>query len=88
MRSSETSFLSILIIPNWLKLCEAEPCVPRLPPAFWKIVLIFEAVLFLLSVRVSTITATLCGVIVDCNIETGLANKIDSYIFGDQFSIT
>ena len=28
--------------------------------------------------------ATLCGVIVDCNIETGLANKIDSYIFGGQ----
>ncbi len=28
--------------------------------------------------------ATLCGVIVDCNIETGLANKIESYIFGGQ----
>ena len=28
--------------------------------------------------------ATLSGVIVDCNIETGLANKIDSYIFGGQ----
>jgi hypothetical protein len=28
----------------------------------------------------------LCGVIVDCNIETGLANKIDSYIFGGQLS--
>ena len=28
--------------------------------------------------------ATLCGVIVDCNIETGLANDIKSYIFGDQ----
>ena len=27
--------------------------------------------------------ATLSGVIVDCNIETGLANKIESYIFGD-----
>ncbi len=26
--------------------------------------------------------ATLCGVIVDCNIETGLASKIESYIFG------
>ena len=26
--------------------------------------------------------ATLSGVIVDCNIETGLANKIESYIFG------
>ncbi len=26
--------------------------------------------------------ATLSGVIVDCNIETGLANKINSYIFG------
>ena len=28
--------------------------------------------------------ATLSGVIVDCNIETGLANKIDSYIFGGK----
>ena len=28
--------------------------------------------------------ATLSGVIVDCNIETGLANKISSYIFGGQ----
>ena len=26
--------------------------------------------------------ATLSGVIVDCNIETGLANKVQSYIFG------
>ena len=26
--------------------------------------------------------ATLSGVIVDCNFETGLANKIQSYIFG------
>tara|TARA_Y100000992_G_scaffold171349_1_gene115229 strand:- start:1958 stop:2761 length:804 start_codon:yes stop_codon:yes gene_type:complete len=30
--------------------------------------------------------ATLSGVIVDCNIETGLANKIESYIFGGQLS--
>ena len=28
--------------------------------------------------------ATLSGVIVECNIETGLANKIESYIFGGQ----
>ena len=28
--------------------------------------------------------ATLCGVIVDCNIETGLADKVKSYIFGGQ----
>ena len=28
--------------------------------------------------------ATLSGVIVDCNIETGLADKIESYIFGGQ----
>ena len=28
--------------------------------------------------------ATVCGVIIDCNIETGLANNIKSYIFGDQ----
>ena len=28
--------------------------------------------------------ATLSGVIVDCNIETGLANKVESYIFGGQ----
>ena len=32
--------------------------------------------------------ATLCGVIVDCNIETGLANKVNSYIFGGQLSNT
>ena len=30
--------------------------------------------------------ATLSGVIVDCNIETGLAKKIQSYIFGGQFN--
>ena len=30
--------------------------------------------------------ATLSGVIVDCDIETGLANKIDSYIFGGQLN--
>jgi len=29
--------------------------------------------------------ATLCGVIVECNIETGLATSIKSYIYGDQF---
>jgi len=28
--------------------------------------------------------ATLSGVIVDCNVKTGLANKIDSFIFGGQ----
>ena len=28
--------------------------------------------------------STLCGVIVECNIETGLANKVESYIFGEQ----
>ena len=28
--------------------------------------------------------STLCGVIVECNSETGLANKIESYIFGEQ----
>ena len=27
--------------------------------------------------------ATLCGVIVDCDLETGLASKIKSYIYGD-----
>ena len=30
--------------------------------------------------------ATLSGVIVDCNFETGLANKVESYIFGGQLS--
>ena len=30
--------------------------------------------------------ASLCGVLVDCNIENGLANKIDSYIFGGQLN--
>ena len=32
--------------------------------------------------------ATLSGVIVDCNIETGLADKINSYIFGGQLKNT
>ena len=32
--------------------------------------------------------ATLCGVMVDCNIETGLAINIESYIFGDQLKNT
>ena len=31
---------------------------------------------------------TLCGVIVDCNIETGLAKKVKSYIFGGQLNNT
>ncbi len=30
--------------------------------------------------------ATLSGVIVDCNIETGLAKKVESYIFGGQLN--
>jgi 2',3'-cyclic-nucleotide 2'-phosphodiesterase len=30
--------------------------------------------------------ATLSGVIVDCNIKTGLADKIESYIFGDHLN--
>jgi len=30
----------------------------------------------------------LCGVIVDCNIETGLANNIESYICGGQLKNT
>ena len=32
--------------------------------------------------------ATLSGVIVDCNIETGLANEVNSYIFGGQLNNT
>ena len=32
--------------------------------------------------------ATLSGVIVDCDIETGLANKVQSYIFGGQLDNT
>ena len=32
--------------------------------------------------------ATLSGVIVDCNLETGLANKVASYIFGGQLNNT
>ena len=32
--------------------------------------------------------ATLSGVIVECNIKTGLANKIESYIFGAQLKNT
>ena len=32
--------------------------------------------------------ATLCGVIIDCNVETGLAKNIESYIFGGQLNNT
>ncbi|MDC0078778.1 TIGR00282 family metallophosphoesterase [Candidatus Pelagibacter sp.] len=32
--------------------------------------------------------ATLCGVIIDCNIETGLADNIESYIYGSQLKNT
>ena len=32
--------------------------------------------------------ATLSGVIVDCNLKTGLANKVNSYIFGGQLNKT
>ena len=32
--------------------------------------------------------ASLCGVIVDCNIKTGLANNIESYISGGQLNNT
>ena len=32
--------------------------------------------------------ATLCGVIVECNINTGLATNIESYIFGAQLKNT
>ena len=32
--------------------------------------------------------ATLCGVIIDCNIETGLAYNIESYIYGSQLKNT
>ena len=32
--------------------------------------------------------ATLCGVIVECDIKTGLTNKIESYIFGAQLKNT
>ena len=32
--------------------------------------------------------ATLSGVIVDCNIKTGLANGVHSYIYGGQLNKT
>ena len=32
----------------------------------------------------ATGNATLCGVIVDCNIDTGLAINVESYVFGNQ----
>ena len=32
--------------------------------------------------------ATLCGVIVECDIQTGLANNIESYVFGAQLKNT
>ena len=94
IRSSEISFLSILIIPFWLKLWEAEPWVPRLPPAFWKIVLIFDAVLFLLSVKVSTITAILSHILSISNLNYtafigGISNENNSNLkcLGDEIFI-
>ena len=41
------------------------------------------------SVRNSPATgeATLCGVIVDCNLKNGLANSIETYAYGNQFKI-
>ena len=36
----------------------------------------------------ATEEATLCGVIVDCNIQTGLASNITSYVFGAQLKNT
>ena len=36
----------------------------------------------------ATSDATLCGVIVECNIETGLANHIESYVYGAQLKNT
>jgi len=32
--------------------------------------------------------ATLCGVIVECDIQTGLATNIESYVFGAQLKNT
>ena len=32
--------------------------------------------------------ASLCGVIVECDIETGLANHIESYVYGAQLKNT
>ena len=32
--------------------------------------------------------ATLCGVIVDCDVETGLANKIEHFIYGGELIAT
>ena len=43
------------------KRWDVEPFSPREPPNFCKIVLIFDAVLFLLSVKVSIMIATLKG---------------------------
>ena len=36
----------------------------------------------------STGYATLCGVIVDCDVRTGLASSIESYVYGDQLKNT
>ena len=36
----------------------------------------------------ATSDATLCGVIVECDIQTGLANNIESYVYGAQLKNT
>ena len=36
----------------------------------------------------ATNDATLCGVIVECDIQTGLATNIDSYVYGAQLKNT
>ena len=53
--------LLILITPACLNWWAATPDSPRFPPFFWNIVLIFDAVLFLLSVKASTIIAAPSG---------------------------
>ena len=58
---SEICFFSILKTPTCLNWCEATPDSPKFPPNFWNIVLIFEAVLFLLSVKASIIIAIFSG---------------------------
>ena len=47
--------------PQLLNICFVDPVSPNLPPFFCKTVLILDADLFLLSVKVSIIKAVLKG---------------------------
>ena len=56
-----SSVFSIIISPFLPNIYETDPETPRFPPFLSKAIFTDEAVLFLLSVRASTIIATPAG---------------------------